>query len=75
MSKADLMQRISNIPDCVIIEQVNSFNKGIIVHCKLGDNIDQTQGVVFRWFCSQKDWDSLLLSKMNGVTVAMVKDE
>jgi hypothetical protein len=75
MSKLDLIQRISNIPDSVIIEQVNEFKHSLIVHGRIGDNLDETQGIVFRWFCTQKDWDTLTLSKMNGVSVTMVKDE
>jgi hypothetical protein len=74
MSKADLMQKISNIPDELLVEQVNVFNYSVIAHVKLGDNIDHIQGLAFRWFANQKDWQSLEIRRMNGVSVTMVKE-
>ena len=74
MSRANLIQEITNIPDELLIEQINDFKKGLIVHVKLGDNIDHIQSLAFRWFSNQKTWTSMTISKMNGVTVTMVKE-
>ena len=74
MSKLDLLARISEIPDEFIIEEVNSFKCSLVVHCKMGNNIDETYALAFKWFSLQKYWKTLTLSKANGVSVTMVKD-
>lgn len=73
-NQADLIQKISKIPDNLMIEKIDVVNDALEVSAHFGDSIDKAVIASLQWFSHQEDFATLTINDMNGINAVFTKE-